>query len=425
MPSGRNIGVLGLDDTVALGLGKHLLARYFNAGLAANRPTKGRRAGEAYYATNTHILSVWDGTAWIEGGVGPTGPAGATGPAGHIGIGLDGADGVDGLPLPGPQGVPGTASTVPGPAGATIPGFDGTDGLDAFPVPGLPGLPGVSVMGPPGFDGVDGQEAFPIPGAAGADGAVGAEGAAGVGVMGPSGMDGEDGQDTGLLGLPSSPLLHERYTDAEAVAAVQGEATLDLAGDVTVAAAKTLAVDHIIEKTGAHGVNIDSTPVRLHQTVIVGTEGVHGGYLQVLGRGPGENYGGILDIDLPDDHDAAFEAFTIGAYEDYLYVMGGTYDFELKLLANGTFQVTTGPLNVDHINEYTTGGGGHGVDIDGVLCKDDAVETDAIRGLRETSGPTSLTVGTITDGEFLKRVGATIVSAAAGGGGVSDAAFSF
>ena len=217
--------------------------------------------------------------------------------------------------------------------------------------------------------------------------------------------------------------LEDADIKALAVTGVEAEATLDLTGDVTVAANKTLAVDHIIEKTGAHGVNIDSTPVRLHQTVIVGTEGVHGGYLQVLGRGPGENYGGILDIDLPDDHDAAFEAFTIGAYEDYLYVMGGTGDFELKLLANGTFQVTTGPLQVNHINEYTAA---HGVDIDGVLCKDDAVETDAIRGLRETSGPTSLTVGTITDGEFLKRVGATIVSAAAaGGGGVSDAAFSF
>jgi hypothetical protein len=39
-----------------------------------------------------------------------------------------------------------------------------------------------------------------------------------------------------------------------------------------------------------------------------------------------------------------------------------------------------------------------------------------VRGLRETGGPTLLTVGAIVDGEFLKRVGATVVSAAAGGG---------
>lgn len=36
--------------------------------------------------------------------------------------------------------------------------------------------------------------------------------------------------------------------------------------------------------------------------------------------------------------------------------------------------------------------------------------------IRETSGPTDLTVGIITNGEFLKRVGATIVSAAPPGG---------
>jgi hypothetical protein len=38
------------------------------------------------------------------------------------------------------------------------------------------------------------------------------------------------------------------------------------------------------------------------------------------------------------------------------------------------------------------------------------------RGIRETSGPTTLTVGAIADGEFLKRSGSTIVSATAGGG---------
>lgn len=38
------------------------------------------------------------------------------------------------------------------------------------------------------------------------------------------------------------------------------------------------------------------------------------------------------------------------------------------------------------------------------------------RGLRETSGPTTLSLGTVNDGEFLKRVGNTIVSASVGGG---------
>ena len=73
-------------------------------------------------------------------------------------------------------------------------------------------------------------------------------------------------------------------------------------------------------------------------------------------------------------------------------------------------------LHVDHVVE---GVAGHGVEVDGVLCKDDAVETDAIRGLRETSGPTSLAMGAVADNEYLKRSGTTIVGAA-GGGGVTD-----
>lgn len=36
-----------------------------------------------------------------------------------------------------------------------------------------------------------------------------------------------------------------------------------------------------------------------------------------------------------------------------------------------------------------------------------------VAAIHETSGPTKLTIGTITDGEFLKRVGATLVSALA------------
>lgn len=37
--------------------------------------------------------------------------------------------------------------------------------------------------------------------------------------------------------------------------------------------------------------------------------------------------------------------------------------------------------------------------------------------IRETSGPTTLAVGAVADGEYLKRVGATLVGAAGGGGG--------
>lgn len=41
------------------------------------------------------------------------------------------------------------------------------------------------------------------------------------------------------------------------------------------------------------------------------------------------------------------------------------------------------------------------------------------RGLRETAGPTTLSMGAVADGEFLKRSGSNIVGASAGGGGAT------
>jgi hypothetical protein len=44
----------------------------------------------------------------------------------------------------------------------------------------------------------------------------------------------------------------------------------------------------------------------------------------------------------------------------------------------------------------------------------------AVKAITETSGPTDLVVGTVTDGQFLKRVGSTLVSAAGGAGTVTS-----
>ena len=40
--------------------------RYIRAGTAANRPTSGEKAGAVYFATNTDVLSVWNGTTWVS-----------------------------------------------------------------------------------------------------------------------------------------------------------------------------------------------------------------------------------------------------------------------------------------------------------------------------------------------------------------------
>lgn len=73
----------------------------------------------------------------------------------------------------------------------------------------------------------------------------------------------------------------------------------------------------------------------------------------------------------------------------------------------------TNAIQVDDIDEHT---GAHGVEIDGVLLKDDAVEVDAIRGLKESGGQ-ALDMGAVADGKYLKRSGTDIVGDAPAGGG--------
>jgi len=52
------------------------------------------------------------------------------------------------------------------------------------------------------------------------------------------------------------------YTDAEAISAIEGEATVDLTGDVTIAGTKSLKVDVIDEKDAGAGVTIDGLLVK-------------------------------------------------------------------------------------------------------------------------------------------------------------------
>lgn len=58
------------------------------------------------------------------------------------------------------------------------------------------------------------------------------------------------------------PKHHAKYTDANAISAIEGEATLDLAGDVTIGDTKSLSVDVINEKDADGGVTIDSVVLK-------------------------------------------------------------------------------------------------------------------------------------------------------------------
>ena len=97
---------------------------------------------------------------------------------------------------------------------------------------------------------------------------------------------------------------------------------------------------------------------------------------------------------------------------DFLGYVRASNTFTFAIGGVSYLQLESTGLLVDHILELAAG---HGVVVDGCLIKDGRAALAL--GLRETSGPTDLIVGAIADGEFLKRVGATIVSAAGVGGG--------
>lgn len=88
------------------------------------------------------------------------------------------------------------------------------------------------------------------------------------------------------------------------------------------------------------------------------------------------------------------------------------------LRADGTFDVVTGTPPAAHAVEHENGGGDE-IDVTGLsgFLADPQVADKIV----ETSGPTTLDIGDIADGEFLKRVGGEIVSDSVPGGAEAGA----
>lgn len=55
-----------------------------------------------------------------------------------------------------------------------------------------------------------------------------------------------------------------------------------------------------------------------------------------------------------------------------------------------------------------------------LVVGDRVLTSGAATQIIESSGPTTLTVGAVSDGQYLRRVGSTIVGAAVSGGGSSN-----
>lgn len=40
--------------------------RYLRSGIATERPTEGELDGATFFATDTNVLSIWNGSAWVS-----------------------------------------------------------------------------------------------------------------------------------------------------------------------------------------------------------------------------------------------------------------------------------------------------------------------------------------------------------------------
>ena len=184
----------------------------------------------------------------------------------------------------------------------------------------------------------------------------------------------------------------DHLTGAEAITAVEGEATLDLAGDVTIAGTKSLAVDDIREKTATDGVTIDdSEEAGVQGTWIVDNKiyprkDKTDAYLSVSGTGDLYWVGNITDgdyfffdesADMWDFKIANASKFQISGLLEKI-VSAYNHDFEAGIDVTGNITVTGTVDGVD-IATLVTGAGA----VTAVATADDYLKNDAND---ETSG---------------------------------------
>ena len=133
-----------------------------------------------------------------------------------------------------------------------------------------------------------------------------------------------------------------------------------------------LRVDFIAEYSGAAGVTIETTRFK-DANFYVGVDDSSRGSLFVYGSSS-ENAGQIL-VYLGDNHDGTFHYYGLGGDEDD-FVISHDSVIDLRIRADRSVEIPTGPLKVDTISEYT---GAAGITAENVLLKDGTVTVDQVQ----------------------------------------------
>ncbi len=132
------------------------------------------------------------------------------------------------------------------------------------------------------------------------------------------------------------------YNDAAAIAAVEGEATLDLAGDVTIDGDKSLLVDVINEKDSAAGVTVEG--VLLKDSAIAGAAvpSTHAGTAHHSAESAASTSAqGIVELSIASENDTGTDATRAVTPDSLAGSIHGHKQIYIVVIANDTV-LTTG-----------------------------------------------------------------------------------